>query len=89
LIDFLFTRYFLCSLKESIQKKKRPAPRFSLLVMSVVEGRFSKRAGPFRTRPLKNRGLKQLEGLIRLFIAMFTRLWRAQRGTMGKIFPWR
>jgi hypothetical protein len=35
----------------------------SIVEGSIVEGRFSKRAGPFRTRPPKKRGLKQRKGL--------------------------
>jgi hypothetical protein len=51
---------FFARPKKSIQKKGRPASRLIL--------RFSKQAGPSRTRPPKSGGLKQLEGLIRLFL---------------------
>ncbi|MGD8366617.1 MAG: hypothetical protein PVG78_03160 [Desulfobacterales bacterium] len=62
---FSFLRSFsLLAQRKGTEKKRRPASRFSL--------RFSKPAGPSRTRPPKNGDLRQLEGLIRLFLAMLS-----------------
>ena len=74
-LTFFSSILFFARPKKSIQKKRRPASRFSL--------RFSKRAGPFRTRPLHDRGLKQRKGLFPPVSAMLG------AGRWGSIPYWR
>ena len=72
-------------------KKGRPAPRFSLLVPSVVEGRVAKTGGALSNAAPAKQGHQTAKGPVSARfcdactpLAGLIRLWRARRGTMGK-----